>query len=361
MFGVSKRTIERRLTGFGICKKEKFSSLTEEELDRVVEEIKETHPNCGSKILVGYLRSRKIYVQRYRVRDSLNRIDPIGVIARKYRCVHRRAYNVTRPLGLWHLDGNHKLIKWRFVVHGCVDGYSRLPVFLACNTNNRSQTVLQLFIKAVEEWGLPSRIRTDKGGENVCTVKYMLTHPLRGPDRGSAITGRSIHNQRIERLWVDVYNGVLSYYYNLFTRLEECQILDPDDELDIWSLHLAFLPKINASLKCWKEGWIRHPLRTEHNRSPLQLWVQGINRNHGQVPQEDDVQNIDQYGIDWDGPVGDESMDSSRVEVPETGFNLSDNQLLELQNRIDHLASSCEDGIQLYVSIRNTLNEICNH
>lgn len=33
MFGVSKRTIERRMTGFGICKKDKFSSLTEEELD----------------------------------------------------------------------------------------------------------------------------------------------------------------------------------------------------------------------------------------------------------------------------------------------------------------------------------------
>lgn len=293
------------------------------------------------------------------MRDSLNCIDPIGVLAWKYRCVHCRAYNVTRLLGLWHLDGNHKLIKWRFVVHGCVDGYSRLPAFLACNTNNRSERVLQLFIKAVEEWGLPSRIRTVKGGENVCTVKYMLTHPLHGPDRGSAITG-SIHNQRIERLWVDVYNGVLSYYYNLFTRLEECQTLDPDDELDIWSLHLALLPKINASLKCWK-GWIRHPLQTKHNRSPLQLWVQGINRNHGQVPQEDDVQNTDQYGIDWDGSVGDESMDSSRVEVPETGFNLSDNQLLELQNRIDQLASSCEDGIQLYVSIRNALNEICNH
>ena len=360
MLRVSKRTIERRMREFGITKRENFSSLADADLDRTVEEIKETYPNCGSKMLLGYLRSRKIYVQRSRVRESLNRIDPIGVIARRCRCVHRRTYNVTRPLGLWHIDGNHKLVKWRLVVHGCVDGYSRNPVFLACSVNNRAETVLELCIKAVEEWGLPSRIRTDKGGENVDVVRYMLNHPLRGPGRGSAITGRSVHNQRIERLWVDVYSGVLSYYYNLFTGLEDCQTLDPNDELDLWSLHLSFVPKINASLQCWVEGWIRHPLRTEHNKSPLQLWVEGMARYHSIIPLEINLQEINQYGIDWEGPVGldDESVYISRVEVPEIGFKLGDDQVLELQDRVNQLASTCEDGVQLYLSIRDVLRGI---
>ena len=45
-------------------------------------------------------------------------------------------------------------------------GYSRVPVYLCCSNNNRAATVLDLFQAAVEEWGLPSHIHSDKGGEN---------------------------------------------------------------------------------------------------------------------------------------------------------------------------------------------------
>lgn len=354
ILGVSKRTIERRLSEFGITKQEKFSSIGDEDLDETVNEVKETFPNCGSKMMLGYLRSRGIYVQRRRVRDSLNRIDPLGVIARRCRCMHRRTYNVIRPLALWHLDGNHKLIKWRFVIHGCVDGYTRIPVFLACSVNNKAETVLELFLRAVEKWGLPSRIRCDKGGENVDVVRYMLCHPLRGPGRGSAITGRSVHNQRIERLWRDVFIGVLSYFYNLFSSLEDCGNLDPDDELDLWSLHMVYVQRINTALQSWVEGWIRHPLRTEHNRSPLQLWVQGMSRDLGSVPQELD---LEQYGIDWEGPVGvdDGDLNMAHVEVPETGHPLSNDELTIIQARVSQLQDTCEDHEELYLAVRNFL------
>ena len=49
--------------------------------------------------------------------------------------------------------------RWRFVVHGGVDGYSRLIVFLGLSDNNRAATVLQLFKAAVTQWGLPQRVR----------------------------------------------------------------------------------------------------------------------------------------------------------------------------------------------------------
>lgn len=79
--------------------------------------------------------------------------------------------------------------RWRIVVHGGVDGYSRLPVFLHASCNNRATTVLRLFTKAVEEYGLPSRVRCDKGGENYEVGWFMLNHPNRGPGRGSIIAG----------------------------------------------------------------------------------------------------------------------------------------------------------------------------
>lgn len=57
-------------------------------------------------------------------------------------------------------------------------------VFLQCNTNNRAATVLRLFQGATKMYGLPSRVRSDKGGENVMVALYMMNHPVRGPDRG---------------------------------------------------------------------------------------------------------------------------------------------------------------------------------
>ena len=87
-----------------------------------------------------------------------------------------------------------------------------MPVYLHCSNNNRASTVLQLFQKAIAEYGLPSRIRVDQGGENVEVSMFLLTHPLRGTGRGSVIVGKSVHNQRIERMWKDVYSGMHILY-----------------------------------------------------------------------------------------------------------------------------------------------------
>lgn len=91
-------------------------------------------------------------------------------------------------------------------MHGCVDGFSRLIPYLFCSTNNRAATVLTLFRQATAEFGTPSRVRSDRGGENVMVCHYMVS--FRGPGRGSHIAGSSVHNQRVERMWRDVYRCV---------------------------------------------------------------------------------------------------------------------------------------------------------
>ena len=56
--------------------------------------------------------------------------------------------------------------------------------------------MLDVFLEAVSEYGLPPRVRSDKGGENVQVASYMLSHPRRGPGRGSMITG-TVHQYNI--------------------------------------------------------------------------------------------------------------------------------------------------------------------
>ena len=58
---------------------------------------------------------------------------------------------------------------------------------LQASTNNRASTVLDLFRKAEQDFGTPSRMRGDRGGENIDVATYMVMK--RGPNRGSFLWG----------------------------------------------------------------------------------------------------------------------------------------------------------------------------
>eukprot|EP00794_Sanderia_malayensis_P001015 gene1015-335_t len=262
--------------------------------------------------------------------------------------INRRKYCVKGPFALWHIDGNHKLIRWRLVFHGGIDGYTRMIVFVTCSNNNRAETVFTSFHGAVQQFGLPSRVRSDKGKENVDVAKYMLTHPLRGPGRGSHITGRSVHNQRNERLWRDVFTGCTHVYYNLFCSMEDSGLLMPTDETHLFALHFVYLPRINKSLQQFVSGFKNSPISTEHFNSPLQMWVRGLMEGRGLDDFDTEIEHKDliNFGIDWDGPIGtDDLHESNDILVPEF---VAPTNYLEAVKDINPLAESEFHGVDIY-------------
>lgn len=187
--------------------------------------------------------------------------------------LHYSLYHVSVKLFVSYADGHHKMIRWKLVTHAGIDGFSRLIVYMKCSSNNRASTVYECFLEAVELYGLPSRVRSDQGKENYLVARHMLQS--RGTDRNSMITGSSVHNQRIERLWKDMYIGVVRLYYHLFYYLEECNLLDPLNDRHIYALHYVYMPRVNKALNSFKEAWNNHGLRTECNLSPCQRFVGG--------------------------------------------------------------------------------------
>ena len=95
--GVSRSTLYRRLKEEGIDHSAKYTNIADNDLDRTVESIKQSHPNDGERLLIGHLHRLGIILPRSKVRASIHRVDPVSTALRRSRAIRKRVYDIEGP------------------------------------------------------------------------------------------------------------------------------------------------------------------------------------------------------------------------------------------------------------------------
>lgn len=135
--------------------------------------------------------------------------------------------------------------------------------------------------------------------------------------------------------------------------MEHGNILDINNDIHIFSLHFVFLPRIARDLEAWKEAHNNHPLRTEKNNTPVQLWLSGSITNLFLL-QEEDRENIMANFMDneiWNEPQNISHV-LSRIPAP-----LSVDELNILKLNVNPLQYSRFNGVDLYGRVVNYIHE----
>uniref|UniRef100_A0A672GNA6 Integrase core domain-containing protein n=1 Tax=Salarias fasciatus TaxID=181472 RepID=A0A672GNA6_SALFA len=212
--GVSRRTLYRRMVEFGLSVRGSYSLMSDQELDNIISGIKTEMPNSGYRMVQGHLVSLGFRVQWWRMMASMHRVDAAGIFSRimELGWVVRRSYSVRGPLSL-----------------------NNISLLIRLSTNNKASTAFSFFMRSTMVHGLPSRVRADQGVENLDIARYMFA--TRGTGRASFISGKSVHNQRVERLWRDVWVAVTSKYHDILHFLEEDGLLDISDVVHLFGVH----------------------------------------------------------------------------------------------------------------------------
>ena len=215
---------------------------------------------------------------------------------------------------------------------------------------------MSYFEDAISQYGLPSRVRGDHGGENVLVAQFMTQE--RGEGRGSFIAGPSTRNQRIERLWRDVFRCVCSLFYGVFYALEEGGYLHTSNDIEMFVLHFIFAPRINLALSEFCSASNLRPVRTEHNWSPNRLWVNGMINRHYVDPalNEPTPSDLEYYGNDPEGPASLEEHGS--VEVSDIVRPLDEDEFAEFAQFVNPQTESESYGIDIFIRALEVIRTI---
>ncbi len=150
---------------------------------------------------------------------------------------------------------------------------------------------------------------------------------------------------------------VISKFLNIFLYLESQNVLNCSSEIDLFCLHQVYLDIINRSLENFTGQCNNHPVTTENNFSPVQLWIQGMTsaRNINCTAVQDVLlgsTGYSNYGVDEDGPVPIPHNEQNVVEVPSSPINLNNEQEEIVSNVISYYKTFDENGIAAFVACK---------
>jgi hypothetical protein len=267
---------------------EPLVTLKDDELDAQVGIYLADNVNRGCVLLEAYLESEGVTAPQRKVREAMRRVDPVGVQLRTMRKISRvKKYDAHGPHYVWHMDGCHKIIRWGFVIHACIDGYSRKVVYNRCADNNKHHNQLNLLKQAATEYGFPCHVRMDKGGENVSVAWLCLK--IRGDNRRSFIALSSKNNVKIERYWRDNTRCALDHYRDAFREFEEMGLLDVECAVMMFLLHHLFMKRINLDIDRMTYAWNCHKTRTLGHTSPNAMCLLWKGRSYQQETTIDEM------------------------------------------------------------------------
>ena len=146
--------------------------------------------------------------------------------------------------------------------------------------------------------------------------------------------------------------------------MESLEILDPLDEVHLFALDYIYKPRINRALKLFEIQWNSHPLSTEGNMTPYQLWVEGFYQFANSTSQtirevvDPDTLDVNSYGVDDDdGPMPDIQA-INHVEIPQSSIVLGDEDMAALALLVEPLEEDNECGKNLFNNTCEILERI---
>jgi hypothetical protein len=98
------RTLRRWRYQFALFTTGNHSNLSDQDLDDRVRAVLQRTPRVGLGLVRGALRAQGLNVQRERIRQSMNRIDPVSRTIHHTQFIIRRTYNVRSPNSLWYVN-----------------------------------------------------------------------------------------------------------------------------------------------------------------------------------------------------------------------------------------------------------------